>query len=162
VRLVSDDEVPPGPGDRAPQRFPAGGGEGRDDDGPVGAAVPLAALRDRGRQAELALHLLAPLVDQAGRGDHQRAVGKPAHPQLGQDQPGLDGLPEADLVGEDRPPAHPAQHGLGCLHLVVERFERQVRRRQEGVEPRPAPHLGGLVDQGGHLRVDRGRGQSGQ
>lgn len=36
-------------------------------------------IRDRGRQPELALEFVAPLVDKSRRNDHQHSVGEPAH-----------------------------------------------------------------------------------
>jgi hypothetical protein len=51
-----------------------------------------------------------------------------------------------------------AQHGGGGLPLIVERLERQLRQRQQGVEPRAAQHRDRLVDQCGNGRIDGRRG----
>ena len=153
VRLVHDDQVPLVPGQRGLERLAARGGQRGDHDRPVGApgyrsqSGNPAPGRSHGRHAELALELLLPLVHQPGRGDHQGAVGQPAQPQLGQDQAGLDGLAQPDLVGQDRPAPHPPQHTASRLQLVVERAEPERRHGKERVEPRPAPYPHGLVHQ---------------
>ena len=157
VRLVDDHHVPPLVQDRGAQRVAPGRGERRQHHRAVVALVPATPCRDRGGQPELAFQLLAPLIDQTGRGDHQRAVGEPAHPQLGEHQPGLDGLAQPDLVGQDRPAPHPSQHRLHGGKLVVERGETQPRLRQDRVEPRPAPHRTRLVDQRRAIRIDAPR-----
>jgi len=106
-----------------------------------------------GRHAELTLKLLSPLGHKTGRSDHQDLVGETTKPQLGQGQPGLDGLAEADLIGQDRPAAHSPQRGAGRLHLVVEGLEPQRRQRQESLETGLAPHPDRVVDQTRDLRT---------
>jgi hypothetical protein len=82
VRLVDDHQVPAGVGQPAQQWIAASGGERRDGDRPVhnnlaGRCRP--GLGDRGRQPELPLEFVAPLVDKSRRNDHQHLVGEPAH-----------------------------------------------------------------------------------
>ena len=81
--------------------------------------------RGRRGHAELALEFLLPLRHEPSRGDDQRPAGQPAQPQLGENQPGLDGLAQSHLVGEYRSPPHPAQRASRRLQLVVERGEVQ-------------------------------------
>jgi hypothetical protein len=59
-------------------------------------------------EAETLGHLQAPLLQQgAGRGDDQDAVGQPSGDEFGDDQAGLDGLAQANAVGqEEAGPAH--------------------------------------------------------
>ena len=165
VCLVRDHQIPPAAGELALQRVPARRGQRDQQHRPAAAAVrdPASSGDDGRRQAELALQLVAPLLDQAGRGEHERAFGQAPQPQLGQDQAGFDGLAQPDLVGQDRPAAHAAQH-RGCrFALIVERLERQLRQGQERVETGPAQHRNRLIHQGGCCRVDRrAGGQPGQ
>ena len=156
MSLVHDDQVPRRAHQRRLGRIPAGGGQGGDHHRRFVGLLPVAAPRNGRRQAELAFQLLPPLVDQPGRGDHEDPARQPAQPQLGQHQSRLDGLAQPDLVGQDRPAAHPAQHGGHGLQLVVERLEGQGRPRHQGVEPGPAPHRRGGVDQVDPLRADPG------
>ena len=59
-------------------------------------------LEDDRRQKELVRQLLAPLLPQVGRHDHEEAA-LALGPLLGKEQPRFDGLPEPHLIGEDRP-----------------------------------------------------------
>ena len=61
---------------------------------------PCPALHDHGGQEELLPQLLLPLLAQRGR-NHDEDVPTSLGPPLRDDQCGLDGLPEADLVRED-------------------------------------------------------------
>ncbi len=118
------------------------------------ASVPPTFAGHHGRQHELPLEFLPPLLGQARRHDHKCPVGKAAHPQLRQHQPCLDRLAEPDLVGENRPAPHPAQHRLRRLPLVVEGLEVKPWLGQQSVKPRPAPHLRSGFDQAGALPID--------
>jgi hypothetical protein len=147
VRLVGDHHIPLLRGQLAAQGVPPRRGDRGKLNGTLGGRVGGARREDGGRERELAFELLAPLLDQASRGEHQHAVGQTAHAQLGQDQPGLDGLAEPHLIREDRPAPHAAQHRLRGAELVVEGFERERRQGQEGVEAGLAPDLHGAIDQ---------------
>jgi len=86
-------------------------------------------------QTELAVQLLLPLLDQPDRDQDQRPGRQAAQAQLAGDQPGLDGLAQPDLVGQDRPATHRPQRGPGRLELVAERLEPQPRQRHQRLEP---------------------------
>jgi hypothetical protein len=136
VRLIRDGQIPPHTRQSRLQRGPASRGDRRQPDRLRPTALTVAdEVRgvDRG-QTELALQLLAPLLHQTSRRDHQHAVGQPAHPQLGQDQPGLDRLAETNLVSEDRSAAHPSQHHLRGAYMEVERFEGKLFPAEQGLE----------------------------
>ena len=60
--------------------------------------------RDRdGVEIELRLELARPLLDEMRRAQDGEAVDLAAVDQLAQDQPGLDGLADADIVGDQQP-----------------------------------------------------------
>ncbi|WP_372499932.1 hypothetical protein [Streptomyces sudanensis] len=69
----------------------------------VGAAQAGAVLgvHDGELQAELLGHLVAPLQGQSGGADDHDAAGPAAQEQFLDDEAGLDGLAEADVVGEE-------------------------------------------------------------
>ncbi len=64
------------------------------------------------RLAEVQAHLRLPLAHQALRRHHQHAPHHPAQLQLPQDQPGLDGLAQADLVRQQVADALPGPSAL--------------------------------------------------
>ena len=85
---------------------------------------------------ELAPHLPLPLLDQRRGNQHQDRADQPAHRQLGQDQPGLDRLAQADLVAQQGAAAEPPEHGLGRADLVLQRLDvAHQRQRDQPVEP---------------------------
>jgi len=102
-----------------------------------------------------------PLLDQPDRDQDQRPGRQAAQAQLAGDQPGLDGLAQPDLVGQDRAATHRPQRGPSRLELVAERLEPQPRQRHQrlGLGPRPHPdrlldqHRGGIVDSPALLRA---------
>ncbi len=67
-------------------------------------------------QTELLAHLVLPLQRQARRADDDDCSGAVAQEQLLNDQASLDGLAEADIVGEQ-------QVGARCIEGATERFE---------------------------------------
>jgi hypothetical protein len=95
-----------------------------DDESPaalpgVGADAALAAdpgdvlaVDDLEAQAEAALHLALPLQADGGGADDQDQVEALAEEQLLQDEAGLDGLAEADVVGDEGVRAREGQHLL--------------------------------------------------
>lgn len=66
------------------------------------AAEKTADLEDRRRDGELLLDLLLPLLPEGG-GKNEEDSALPLCPPLGDDDTGLDRLPEADFVGEKHP-----------------------------------------------------------
>ncbi len=59
------------------------------------------AVHDLEVQAELLLHLLAPLEAHGRRADDEHELDALTKKQLLGDQPGLDRLPEPDVVGDE-------------------------------------------------------------
>ena len=62
-------------------------------------SVPL-PVHDLERQRELVVEFVAPLVAKRRRGQDEHAADAPPEQQFGEDQAGLDGLAEADVVGD--------------------------------------------------------------
>ena len=60
------------------------------------------AVEDREVERELRAQLVAPLELERRGADHEHAADAPAPEQLAQDEPGLDGLAQADVVGEQQ------------------------------------------------------------
>jgi len=85
----------------------------------------------RAGQTELGRHLLAPLPDQRCRSEHQHALGHAAQGILLQHHAGLDGLAEADLVGEQDPSAELFQHLANGLDLVPQGLDTGEMRQAE-------------------------------
>ena len=107
-------------GDHARLR-PEGGGVAAQQRVVAGGAV----------DAELARHLVAPLPDQRGRGENQDPFGHAAQDVFLQYHPGLDGLAEPDLVGQQHPAAILLQHLADGLDLVPVRLHALQRRQAE-------------------------------
>jgi hypothetical protein len=77
------------------------------------------AVEDDEGEAEALLHLLLPLAHDRGRAGDDDPAHALAQEHLAEDEAGLDGLAEADVVGDEE--AH-ARHGQGLaqrLELVV-------------------------------------------
>ena len=80
--------------------------------------------------------LLAPLRQERDRGEHQRAPHQPAQDVLLEDEPGLDRLSEADLVGQERAAAHLAQHPQDGPDLEVVALQvADAVQAEEALEP---------------------------
>ena len=69
-------------------------------------------------QAELVPHLLTPLVGQAGRAHNDHRAGPVAQEELLDHQAGLNGLAQADIVGEQQVGARGGQGPAQGLELV--------------------------------------------
>jgi hypothetical protein len=109
--------------------------------------------------AEFPPHLPLPLRDERRRRQHQDRPHQPAHQQLREDQAGLDGLAQPDLVAEHRPPAQAAQDGGRGAGLVLEEFHLAYhRQRDEAIEPGMRGQPGGAQ---GEVEL-RGRGGKGR
>ena len=110
----------------------------------VGGAAVLAAhgggafgVDDGEVQAELLGHLLLPLQGQARRAHDHDALGAVTQQEFLGDQPGLDGLTQADIVGEQEVDA-------GCVERAGDRFELVVLDRHPGAERcLEVAHVGG-------------------
>ena len=114
----------------------------------VVAGPVLELVHDLERETELRLHLLLPLGDEGGGGEDEDLPRESPHDELLQDDPRLDRLPEAHLVGEDRPPSHLPQHPEGGVHLVVVvPHAADQGNGQEEVEAGLQPEEAGLVVQ---------------
>ena len=102
VGLVDDQEVPrPGP-----ERVAVPDAQVVAHDQPIVGERSAARGDDREVLAELVVQLLAPLLAQGRRAEHEDPAGQAPEHELLHHEPRFDGLPEADLVGEDRPPPH--------------------------------------------------------
>ena len=66
--------------------------------------------------------------------DDEHSLDDPPGPQLLEDQPGLDGLSEADLVSEDHPRLQLVGDAVGDEHLVQVRLDAGVRQSRTRVE----------------------------
>ncbi len=74
-------------------------------------------------------HLKLPLLDQSGRADDQGVADPVAQDELLQDEPGLDGLAQADVVSDEQErPGHVEGTDEG-LELVGTRRECHPRSR---------------------------------
>ncbi|MDH6438194.1 hypothetical protein M2158_006735 [Streptomyces sp. SAI-144] len=83
-------------------------------------------------QAELLGHLVAPLEGEAGRTDDHGAAGPAAQHELLHDEAGLDGLAEADVVGEEEVDAGRADRAGDRLQLVRLDGDAGAERGLEG------------------------------
>jgi hypothetical protein len=118
--LVDDDEIPGGAVEILEDFVLLGEVEGEEAEGEViegvGAedegAAELLELAPRGdgleAEAEALAHLAGPLLEErTGGGDDEDPVGAATRDELGHDEAGLNGLAEADAVGEEEArPAH--------------------------------------------------------
>ncbi|MDH6449558.1 hypothetical protein M2155_001966 [Streptomyces sp. SAI-119] len=104
--------------------------------GAVGAAQPGAALGvdDRKVQAELLCEFVAPLQGEARRTDHHDAVGTPSQQQLLDDEASLDGLAEADVIGEEQVDTGGADRAGDGFELVGLDGDAGAERRLEGLD----------------------------
>ncbi len=83
--------------------------------------------------AEVGLHLLHPLRHESLGGDDQHPLHQPSQLQFPEDQPGLDGLAQADFIGQQV--ANPvAGDGTGQgVKLVRQRDDARFERGQQHV-----------------------------
>ena len=122
---------------------------------------------------ELGLQLFPPLPDQRRRRQHQHALHHAAQQVLLEHHAGLDGLAEADFVGEQHPAAELLEHLADGLDLIPEGFDSiEVGQAQKLVEAlgeaemgeafaKPVPGAVAIRRTGGGLEkrreVERGR-----
>ena len=97
---------------------------------PRRALRSLGAVGDRGEaKAEADAHLLLPLAQQRTRRTNDQDPMRPApHQQFGRDQSGLDGLSQADAVGQQQPRPHHVQRTQQRDALI--RLDRHPARRR--------------------------------
>ena len=76
------------------------------------------AVDDDEVQAELLAHLVLPLQRQARRADDDHGAGPVPQQQLLEDQAGLDGLAQADVVGEQQVGPRAGQRAAQRFELV--------------------------------------------
>ncbi len=97
---------------------------------------------------EFGLQLFAPLSDQRGRGEHQHALGHPAQQILLENHAGLDGLAQADLVGEQHPAAELLEHLAHGLDLMPESLDSaKMRKTKQLVEALRQAEMGETLAQ---------------
>ena len=132
VSLVDDEQIPLRRRERLPERWPPCGGEGGDEHRWVASRCIVGdagGREDFGRKGELALQLLAPLLDEARWDEDQDPPRDATQAQLRQDEAGLDGLAEADLVGEQPAHRHAGGGALGDVQLVREQPHASAEER---------------------------------
>ena len=95
------------------------------------AASGLAHVDDRGVDAESVAKLPGPLLEQAGRRENQDAVHGASRHELGDDQAGLDGLPEPDFIRDEHPRAEAENHRQGRFELVRQQVDSRPQRRSQ-------------------------------
>src|SRR2546425_7399118 len=102
---------------------------------PARVTAQQCVLGRRARNIELGLKFFSPLPDERRRDEHEHAVDDASQQILLEYHPGLDGLAEPDLVGEQHPTAKLLEHLAHGLHLVPERFDAaQMRQAEQFVE----------------------------
>ena len=90
-----------------------------------------AAVDDSEAEAEPRLHLLLPLDEHTRRSRDDAGLGATAQQQLAQDQPGLDRLAQAHVVGDELVYARHQQRLAQRFELVVEEANAGTERRLE-------------------------------
>ena len=73
-----------------------------------------------GRKREFGFQFRRPLLDKVRRAQHGEALDFAPVEKFSYDQPGFDGLAEADLVGEERLPVHLEERAVGGVDLVFD------------------------------------------
>ena len=108
------------------------------------------AVEDGEREAEARFHLVAPLLQHRRRTRHHDPVHPSAQQQLARDQPRLDRLAEADVVGDEQVDARQAQRLPQRFELVgvdadpgAERRLEEVRIGGRDAVPRQRAQVGG-------------------
>ena len=146
VRLVDDDQL--GAAEQELVAAPVGLDEvGGDDD--VGVAVEQRLVEhqaafealdgagedERGVDAELVAQLALPLLGERRGAQHGQPLHGALGEQLGGDQSGLDGLADADVVGDEQPDDVLAQRHEQRDVLVAARADADAGERAERARP---------------------------
>lgn len=103
------------------------------------AAAQLAhqlAVHDAQLQAELVAHLIAPLDLQARGTHHQDGARAMPQQQLLQHQPGLDGLAQTHVIGDEQIDARHLQRAHHWIQLIILDGDAAAKRRVQ------VPHIG--------------------
>ena len=118
-------------------------------------------------EVEFGLQFLPPLPDERGRRQHQHALSHAAQHIFLEDHAGLDGLAEADLVGEQHTAAELLQDLSHGFDLMPERFDAgEMGQAEQFVETLSQAEMGETFAQPppsavpfGHMRnrVEQGR-----
>jgi hypothetical protein len=138
VRFVHDHDVPACSADRGQDLRSLDVIDGRDDQrlddprvdphGQLGAAASdFAHVEQRRDEVEARSQLVHPLLAQAGRRQDQRARRGAASLELGRDQRSLNGLAEADFVGDQHTRSVAANNGEHWLELVRHQIDSRAR-----------------------------------
>ena len=118
--------------------------------------VPLARLLDRAAallvedaesQVEAAQQLHQPLMHQRIGHQDQHPVGASGEQLVMQDQTGLDGLAQADLVRQQHPGGGPIGHFMGDIELVGDQIDASAGQPQKGGLFQATQVLQGLIAQ---------------
>jgi RNA polymerase sigma-70 factor (ECF subfamily) len=96
----------------------------------------------------LAPQLAEPLHDQGSRGDDERAVGPAPSQQVVQDQAGLDGLAQSDLVGQQPADRVGAGGRLGHVKLVRKEPDAPTEEGAQAVRLAHGSQVQGVQPQG--------------
>ena len=174
VRLVDDDEVGGGAQELVAVAV-ALDEVGADDDVRVALEERLAQAqpalepgRGRGQHAdrvdvELVAHLGLPLVREVWRGEHADALDLAAVEELAREQQRLDGLADADVVGDEQAHRVEAQAHEQRHELVRARLDRDPPEAAEGPGPVAHREAQRLVEQSrGRGIAEVGRGSAGR
>ncbi len=94
--------------------------------------LALGFVQQRDREREAAQQLDQPLVGQAGGHQNQRPAGAPGQQQAMQDQPGLDGLAQADFVGQQDARGMAPGDFVGDIELVRNQIDARPGQAQCG------------------------------
>src|SRR6516164_2128370 len=150
--LVDDDEIEAA-ADEARCMFAATRQRKRSDQilvipEPARVTAQQCVLGRRARNIELGLKFFPPLPDERRRDEHEHAVDDASQQILLEYHPGLDGLAEPDLVGEQHPTAKLLEHLAHGLHLVPERFDAaQMRQAEQFIETLSETEVGETLAQ---------------
>ena len=132
VRLVDDGQIPPGCFKQSPDsRTPLQGVDARDQAIMLGERVCLSVgdvpFRPEHLEFEVEdfVQLLMPVVDESCGNHHQRALQLSSACQFAQNERGLDGLPEAYLVGDEEPSRRCRRNAVGQHDLVRQQVDRR-------------------------------------
>jgi hypothetical protein len=97
-----------------------------------------------GLEVEVPGQLGLPLLHEVRRAKHGEAVDLAAVPQFTCDEPGLDGLSDTDVIGDEEPNGGLPEGHQERDQLVGPRLDGDVGKRPEGSGPGPELELQGV------------------